>query len=241
MLSPDELRKYNVFNTTQERDFYIRASYGRNVKTVETVKNLGPKSIFEFGANPYFMTVMIEDEVRPSWYCKANWFSEDFMDPGVFEGTQQAGDKEFHFQHFNVEDMDSPCWKEVGSDYDVILFCEILEHLLVDPAPLMDRLKGMLRPGGSLMLTTPNVFSRHNQTLWQAGQNIYEWYSPNGPYGRHNRVWSGAEIRHFATNVWGFKAAQLFTHDAGLPAAATHVDYTDQTGDTIFAVLRKPE
>lgn len=251
MLSPDELRKYSVFNTTQERDFYIKASYGRCVKTVELARDADPRTVFEFGANPYFMTLMMQDDlsILEENHCMANWFSEAYKPleklarlPDVKAGIQHAGDKTFDFLHFNVEDTKHPAWEAIGIErYDMVLFCEILEHLLVDPVDVMAKLKSMLKPGGSLVLTTPNVFSRHNRTLWQSNQNIYEWYSPNGPYGRHNRVWSVAEILHFAVSVWGFEAPQMFTHDAGLPAASIPVDHADMAGDTIFAILRKPQ
>jgi hypothetical protein len=73
------------------------------------------------------------------------------------------------------------------------------------------------------------VFSAYNKGLWESGLNIYEGYSPNGPYGRHNRVWSLAEITA-ESKSWGFGLQSLFTVDA-------KDGIVSKDGDTIIAVL----
>lgn len=63
---------------------------------------------------------------------------------------------------FFALDLETPDFLEknpgLSGSYDLILFAEVLEHLVVNPVDLMRRLLRMLRPGGSLYLTTPNFF-----------------------------------------------------------------------------------
>lgn len=246
MLTPEQLRKHSVFPTTQERDFYLAAAYNRFCGTARLAQRLlegvDTPRIFEFGANPYFLTMMLQDAMPRAQIDLANWFHTAYLpakDMGVAiqKGTQTTGAKVFEFYHFNCEDVEHLAWRQIGAGYDLVLFCEILEHLLADPAPTMRRIAGMLKPGGKLILTTPNVFSRQNMLKWQQQINVFEWYSPHGPYGRHNRLWSVHELAKLPKeHKWGLVLEQMLTGDAasaqGAPPSESYL------GDTIFAVFR---
>lgn len=44
------------------------------------------------------------------------------------------------------------------SSVDVVLFCEILEHITFNPVGMWRAIYRVLRPGGRIILTTPNVY-----------------------------------------------------------------------------------
>jgi SAM-dependent methyltransferase len=98
---------------------------------------------------------------------------------------------EFAFAHFNIETDRFPY--EDGQ-FDCVLFCEILEHLLLDPGHAVAEMARIVRPGGFLVVTTPNVARLANLYFLALGRNIYDGYSANGPYGRHNREYTLAEV-----------------------------------------------
>ena len=59
--------------------------------------------------------------------------------------------------------------------FDHVVFCEVIEHLLFSPVPTLREIYRVLKPGGSLVLTTPNdrfvasrlrLFAR--MLLWQS-------------------------------------------------------------------------
>ncbi|MFC1888287.1 class I SAM-dependent methyltransferase [Thermodesulfobacteriota bacterium] len=69
----------------------------------------------------------------------------------------------------NVESFDimSPAFPLEGNRFDIVFFMEILEHL---PPPLdliMERLRGLLAPGGVMVLSVPNL------AFWQKRINFF--------------------------------------------------------------------
>ncbi|HLA01053.1 MAG TPA: methyltransferase domain-containing protein [Thermodesulfovibrionales bacterium] len=62
--------------------------------------------------------------------------------------------------------------KNIKDDFDIIICDDILQYIQY-PQEMLILLKGHLRPGGLLMLTTPNV-ARGTSRLWLlSGRNIY--------------------------------------------------------------------
>jgi SAM-dependent methyltransferase len=95
---------------------------------------------------------------------------------------------------------------------DVVLFCEMLEHLLMNPLATLREIHRVLKPGGTLVLTTPNVARLGNVLLMVAGANIYDPYSGFGPYGRHNREYTRHEL-HRLLAFAGFDVERSLTAD----------------------------
>jgi SAM-dependent methyltransferase len=52
-------------------------------------------------------------------------------------------------------------YEELGK-FDVVFLLEVIEHLPVPPYVIFEKLKGFLKPGGILFLTTPNLFRLRN-------------------------------------------------------------------------------
>lgn len=52
-------------------------------------------------------------------------------------------------------DLESETWPTFGI-LDVVLFLEIVEHLM-DPLPVLRQIRAIVRPGGRLILSTPNA------------------------------------------------------------------------------------
>jgi SAM-dependent methyltransferase len=96
--------------------------------------------------------------------------------------------------------------------FDVVLFCEILDHLLVDPVAALREIHRVLRPGGTLVLTTPNVARLESVARLLAGANIYDPYSGHGPYGRHNREYTMSELEQLLIAA-GFVVDSAFSAD----------------------------
>lgn len=78
------------------------------------------------------------------------------------------------------------------SSIDLVLFCEIIEHLTFNPIPLWKEIYRILAPGGRIIVTTPNAFyfrnvNSHYEDL-VAGRRIgipVHDIMEQGTYGHH--------------------------------------------------------
>lgn len=58
-------------------------------------------------------------------------------------------------------DLESEPFPYPDNHFDVVICMEIIEHLLHDPMAMLVEIRRVLKPGGALVLTTPNLISWH--------------------------------------------------------------------------------
>ena len=74
---------------------------------------------------------------------------------------------------------------------DAVIMSELIEHL-VDPDGAIAEVRRVLRPGGSLLLSTPNLAAWYNRGLLAVGiQPVFSEVSLTGVFGRPGRVVAG--------------------------------------------------
>jgi SAM-dependent methyltransferase len=93
---------------------------------------------------------------------------------------------------------------------DVVIMSELIEHL-VDPDGAVAEIRRVLRPGGSLLLSTPNLAAWYNRGLLALGiQPVFSEVSLQGVFGRPGHVVAG-HLRLFTRRaLTGFLAASGF-------------------------------
>jgi SAM-dependent methyltransferase len=86
--------------------------------------------------------------------------------------------------------------------FDLVIFCETLEHFAFNPVPVLRQIHEVLKPGGFLYVTTPNQATLKNAVKLAAGHSINEsvtnfffdpnCYDPQGhlDFGLHWREYS---------------------------------------------------
>lgn len=196
---------------------YVDDSMYRFIHTWSLVRNESGRCL-ELGANPYFLTHMLHEHSNLD-LTLANYFGgeEGRWDQTVSwdDGNGRRSER-FWFDHFNLEESVFPY---EDATFDVVLFCEIIEHLLMNPVHTLREIRRVLKPGGLLVATTPNVARLWNVLSMVDGLSIYDPYSGFGAYGRHNREYSLHELVQLC-RFCGFETESAFTADGH------HVDYS---------------
>jgi SAM-dependent methyltransferase len=162
----------------------------------------------ELGSNPYFTTALLRTFTKIQLTC-ANYFGSP--DPLGEQKVQwlNGSVETIRYHNFNIEAMKFPF---ADATFDVVFFCEILEHLQNDPREALLEIKRVLRRGRTLILTTPNVNRLDNVARMLAGANIYDAYSAYGPLGRHNREYNKRELS-LLLPACGFEVDVMYSAD----------------------------
>lgn len=93
---------------------------------------------------------------------------------------------------------------------DVVIMSELIEHL-VDPDGAVAEARRVLRPGGSLLLSTPNLAAWYNRGLLALGiQPIFSEVSLRGVFGRPGSVVAGHLRLYTRRALTGFLSASGF-------------------------------
>jgi hypothetical protein len=101
--------------------------------------------------------------------------------------------KTYDYDLFNIETDEYPYPDET---FDVVIFAELIEHLAINPVWALAEMHRVLRPGGHVIVTTPNALSleRLDSVVRGRRPNV-DQYSPSFGYGaRHNREYSTFEL-----------------------------------------------
>jgi SAM-dependent methyltransferase len=215
-------RSYSVNNEPEGHlDAYVQDSFWRFLHTWALVRDEQGVCL-EIGANPYFTTLLLDDHTDLE-LTLTNYYGESpsatatetlrYRSP-----AGQAVEKTFTSHLVNVEEEAFPF---ADRAFDIVLFCEVIEHLLMNPLAALREINRVLRPRGRLVVTTPNVNRLDNVLNMISGANIYDPYSGYGPYGRHNREYNKHELTRLLEFA-GFEVDLSFTADAH-PSGA-HLD-----------------
>lgn len=194
---------------------YVNDALPRFLRTLELLPFEKDLDVLEFGANPYLFSILLGRffDYRLQF---TNFTASTIFDREITRGSQRirseqyGEDHEFSYSSFNLELVPPPFPEE---SFDVVLFCEILEHLVIDPLAIFPRLYGLLKPGGLLVITTPNAVRLVNVANLLAGSNFFDRYHPeNGVYGRHNREFTVGELERLLPAA-GFVECEVKTAD----------------------------
>ena len=118
-----------------------------------------------------------------------------------------------------------PSMEQVAhTGFDVVTVFHVLEHMTNHPWFAIAEIARVLKPGGTLVLTTPNVARLENIVALVEGRNLYDPFSKYGPYGRHNREYTRDELHRLLAHG-GFEVEVSFTANVHEDHPASNVDW----------------
>lgn len=230
---------------------YVETHLTRLARTLEITPVGGPDdAVLEMGSylqiTPALKTRLGYGEVRGCYYGPAGTTDHKVV--------RSAEGEEFECE-IDLFDAERDRFPYESGHFSTVLCCELIEHLVEDPMFLLSEVNRVLRPGGSLVLTTPNIGSL------RAIAAILQGYHPGffpayirprkpgeEPEARHNREYTPKEIEMLLDDA-GFEVTLLETgpfRDIPKPELLWVEHLLDRymlskelRGDGIYAVARK--
>lgn len=166
----------------------------------------------------------------------------DLIEQRVFDW---AGDVPFKSYNIDLQRNNIPC---DDGYYDYILCAEVIEHMPTDPMHLLCALARVCKPGGTLMLTTPNISSASAVARILQNKNPigYCKFKKDGSSDRHNIEYTPGQVRGMVeaagfevvtlttVNVWDMRDYQRMEEEL----SAMHSLEYDRSlrGDNIFCI-----
>lgn len=249
-LDHEEALKYveGFFASDPNATGYLQKHGRRIIETVELVP-VGDENKRLLELSSYLqMTPLIKRQGSYGEIVITNWWrGESRRQLQTIKHATTGEQMSFDMLNVDVERERFPFPDEY---FDVALCCELIEHLTADPMHMLIELNRVLKWGGLLIVTTPNIASAFSLGKALSGNSpyIYGEYNPKSPGDRHSREYAPSEIK-LALNAAGFKVVKLFTKDLWAQTDEAFLRWLEQTGgpnvprelrgDNIFAVGRK--
>jgi len=233
-----------------EERWYLNTHETRLLKTLSITPPGGPcDRVLEMGAylqiTPALKTKLGYGEVRGCYYGELG--HSDHRAVVSTEGEPFECD-------IDLFDAEKDRFPYPDEHFSTVLCGELIEHLFGDPMHLMSEVNRILKPGGHIVLTTPNIASLRGIAAILQGYHpgLFHSYIKPAESGhvdpRHNREYTPREIHQLLENS-GFEVTLLET---GGFRDAPHPEYnwvlhlmnryeldTNLRGDGIYGVGRK--
>jgi glycosyltransferase involved in cell wall biosynthesis/SAM-dependent methyltransferase len=229
---------------------YVQIHRTRLERTLALTPSGGPEdSILEMGAylqiTPALQTRLGYGEVRGCYYGPRGQTDHRSV-------TSETGE-EFRCD-IDLFDAEKDKFPYDDGYFSTVLCCELIEHLASDPMHMMCEINRILKPGGTLVLTTPNIASARAVSAILQGFHpmLFPAYLRPNPEGetetRHNREYSPHEVKDLLENS-GFEVTALETgpfREEPKPEQAwvehlldRYILPKEHRGEGIYAVARK--
>ena len=205
---------------------YLGTHWTRYLTTLHHVVDCAPRDILDVGVFPPLAFEAMVANALPEAKMSGIW-------EGPYPYAQTVKSLSPQHRDFSIELRPANIERDVmpygDAEFDMVLGMEIFEHLALDPHFFLTQAARVLRPGGHIILTTPNVGSHRGVQKMLNGQSPYSFglFVPTGGvYGRHNREYTPREVEALAHGA-GFETHYLGTADV----------YEDHVDPSIAALM----
>jgi len=189
---------------------YFNNHLSRYLVTLEVLPQARPgQCLLELGALYHHLTPALQKWKGYQVRCTDLWEGP----PRVVRRLTSRSGHEEHLVTVDNFDVHNAPWPYPNGSFDVILFCELLEHLSTDPMQVLAEINRLLKDDGLLLLTTPNIASARSVDAILRGESPYFWgqYEIGGrPTDRHNREYTPGEVVRL-TGAAGFEPLTMRT------------------------------
>lgn len=103
-----------------------------------------------------------------------------------------------HFQFDLNSAQESSRWRRDVPRYEFVVLAEVIEHLHTSPALVLRFLQSLMRPGGKLIIQTPNAAALHKRLRLLLGSNPFELIREDPTDPGHFREYTVKELIQYA-------------------------------------------
>ena len=105
-------------------------------------------------------------------------------------------------RHFDLNDAQWPeKWLRDLPGYDLIILAEVIEHLYTSPSLVLGFLQSLLRPGGLLIVQTPNALAIGRRFKMLLGRHPFELIRENPYNPGHFREYTARELEKYGRQL----------------------------------------
>jgi 2-polyprenyl-3-methyl-5-hydroxy-6-metoxy-1,4-benzoquinol methylase len=226
----------------QGADSYHTGHAKRLIRTLEILANLKPKGqILDIGSSGFLPLAC--RELFPDLVVHTTHYEKTESSFAPYEYSLAGRSITVDTAFVDLEHDKLPL--ETGV-YDVVICCEVLEHMEIDPMFMLAEMNRVAKDCASLLLTTPNVLSSRGLTKMVNGIEPYFYmqYHKSREYHRHNYEYSARSLEKllmyagFTSDVW---TEDLF--EEGMPDVVKRLRAAGfmirNVGDNLIAVGTK--
>jgi trans-aconitate methyltransferase len=176
-----------------DEQVYLRTHRERYALLLDLVADLAPKRILVVG--PSFESAFLRERFSDATVNTLGWLDHRFP---LREG-----------EHHVQLDLNAGEYPQL-EPHDVVVCCEVVEHLLVPAAGVLRFLATGLAPGGHLVLQTPNATALPKRVRMLLGRNPYEPIRDEPGNPGHFHEYTVSELRAAVEDA-GLEITRLLT------------------------------
>lgn len=231
-----------LHNIIDKEDSYHQGHSRRMARTLEVLLEQNPQGkILEIGTTGLIPLAL--KKLKPEVTVFGTDFNLEKPPMGVEKYTFKDQSIDVQVVRVNIEEDGL---KFIDEYFDVVLLCEVIEHMERDPMAMLSQVNRVLKTGGVLILTTPNAVSSHSISKILNGYEPYFYmqYRHDGSMYRHNYEYSIHSLTA-VLNGAGFDG-KIWTEDCfedpivSIPLMLEQLGYKPQNyGDNLFACMKK--
>lgn len=225
---------------------YLKSHEARLARTLDVLCDMRPSGrVLELGTSEVIALGL--KELFPAVTIDVTVFDESDSKDEIGEKTVMLslGGRSLEAHAF-VVDLEREPLPVADETYDVVICCEVVEHMETDPMYMLAEVNRVLKPNGRLLLTTPNAVSSRGiaKVVREVEPYFFMQYNKNGNYHRHNYEYSVLTLTTvlvaagFSGKVWTEDLFEDPLHD-DVDKLRTLGYELKNVGDNIIAVATK--
>lgn len=169
--------------------------------------------LLELGSPPFHMTLLLQRLRRYEVVPTAAAADERTRFVQQVASRAYGEDLTFDCPCFDIERERFPF---ADGEFDVVLFCEVIEHLTENPVFALSEIHRVLKPGGLVIVSTPNAARSGNLMRLWLGVNVFDQYHLGAPLRgtRHSREYTMQELENLIGGC-GFRVDRAYGKNLG--------------------------